>query len=128
MGGGDACVQDHVARTTATDCGPRLAMLLSVRFMTHRAAIRTDLYHGLFLWERQADGQVHLTRHAAGPVSIPDPQNGRLLEIATIDACSRAICPSCSTTAHGGFVSFVQDLRLAYACPSCQQLVWLPGA
>ncbi len=25
-------------------------------------------------------------------------------------------------------VSFVQDLRLVYACPSCKQLVWLPGA
>ena len=96
--------------------------------MSQRAAIRTDLYHGLFQWERQADGEIQLTRCAAAPHSIPDPQNGRLLKIATLDARSRAICPSCSTTAHGGFVSFVQDLRLAYACPSCQQLVWLPGA
>jgi hypothetical protein len=50
------------------------------------------------------------------------------LKVATLDASSPAICPSCETTAKGGFVSFVQDLRLAYACPSCQQLVWLPGA
>lgn len=96
--------------------------------MSQQTAIRTDLYHGLFRWERQADGQIQLTRHAAGPLSIPDPQNGRLLKVATIDTRSRAICPSCSTTARGGFVSFVQDLRLAYACPSCQQLVWLHGA
>jgi hypothetical protein len=91
-------------------------------------ATRTDLYHGLFRWERHANGEVLLTRQATGPQAIPDPQNGRLLKIATVDAQSRAICPSCEATAHGGFVSFVQDLRLAYACPSCQQLVWLHGA
>ena len=91
-------------------------------------ASRTDLYHGLFRWEQLSNGQSQLTRHAGAPASIPDPQSGRLLSIATVDAKSRAICPSCSTTAQGGYVSFVQDLRLAYACPSCKQLVWLPGA
>lgn len=89
---------------------------------------RSDLYHGLFLWVSPADGQPQVSRHAGAPSSIPDPQNGRSLKVATVDASSRAICPSCQTTARGGFVSFVQDLRLAYACPSCQQLVWLPGA
>lgn len=88
---------------------------------------RTDLYHGLFVLIPSSGGQPHLLRHAQAPKSIPDPQ-GRSLKVATLDASSPAICPSCQTTATGGFVSFVQDLRLAYACPSCQQLVWLPGA
>jgi hypothetical protein len=96
--------------------------------MSQIASTRTDLYHGLFRWERHADGQIRLTPQESGPTSIPDPQNGRLLKVATVDARNRAICPSCETTAHGGFVSFVQDLRLAYACPSCLQLVWLHGA
>jgi hypothetical protein len=89
---------------------------------------RTDLYHGLFRWERPSDGQPQLSTHAEAPASIPDPHSGRLLRIATKDARARAICPACATTGHGGFVSFVQDLRLAYACPSCEQLVWLNGA
>jgi hypothetical protein len=89
---------------------------------------RTDLYHGLFRWEQLATGEPQLSRYSGAPTAIPDPQSGRLLRIATVDASARAICPACSTTGAGGFVSFVQDLRLAYACPSCQQLVWLPGA
>lgn len=89
---------------------------------------RTDLYHGLFRWERPLDGQPHLSTHTEAPASIPDPHSGRLLRIATMDARARAICPACETTGQGGFVSFVQDLRLAYACPSCEQLVWLNGA
>ena len=96
--------------------------------MSQNPTSRTDLFHGLFRWEQVAGGQVQLSRHAGAPASIPDPQSGRLLRVATLDAKSRAICPSCSTTAQGGFVSFVQDLRLAYACPHCLQLVWLPGA
>ena len=88
----------------------------------------TTLYHGLFLLGRSSEGQPQLLCHTHPPVSIPDPHSGRQLKVATLDASSRAICPSCRTPAQGGFVSFVQDLRLAYACPSCQQLVWLPGA
>ncbi len=89
---------------------------------------RIDLYHGLFRWERASDGQPQLSRHPEMPTSIPDPESGRLLRIATVDARARAICPSCEMTGHGGYVSFVQDLRIAYACPSCEQLVWLNGA
>ena len=89
---------------------------------------RTDLYHGLFRWEQPSVGEPQLSRHASAPASIPDPTSGRLLHVATVDASTRAICPSCATPGAGGFVSFVQDLRLVYACPSCQELVWLPGA
>ena len=96
--------------------------------MSQTLASRVDLYHGLFRWEQPADGQPQLTRHPAAPASIPDPSSGRLLRVATVDASSRAICPSCSTPGAGGYVSFVEDLRLVYASPSCQELIWLPGA
>jgi hypothetical protein len=81
-------------------------------------------YFGLFV--RELNGS--LVRHAAAPDTVPDPSTGRPLRVATVDVRARAICPSCETTGEGGFVSFVGDLRLAYACPSCEQLVWLPGA
>jgi len=103
-------------------------MLPSAAFMSQHLDSRTDLYHGLFRWEQLATGEPQLSRHPAAPAAIPDPQSGRLLRIATVDASARAICPSCSTAGAGGFVSFVQDLRLVYACPSCLELVWLPGA
>jgi hypothetical protein len=48
--------------------------------------------------------------------------------VATLDAAAAAICPSCEGRGRGGFVSFVGDLRMAYACPQCLKLVWLPGA
>jgi hypothetical protein len=95
--------------------------------MSEQISIRTDLYHGLFQWEQVSDEAPQLTRHLHAPASIPDPR-GRQLLIATVDAAARAICPACATTGQGGFVSFVQDLRLAYACPACKTLVWLTGA
>src|SRR5262245_29431793 len=103
-------------------------MLPSGAFMTHSVDSRTDLYHGLFRWELQGTGEPQLSHRSDAPASIPDPQSGRLLRIATVDARARAICPACLVTGAGGFVSFVQDLRLAYACPNCRELVWLPGA
>lgn len=89
---------------------------------------RLDQYFGLFVREQNAAGAPSLVRHADSPASIPCPTTGRPLRVATLDSRARAICPSCSTTGEGGFVSFVGDLRLAYACPSCEQLIWLPGA
>lgn len=89
---------------------------------------RTDLYHGIFRWHQGRDGRAHVTRHDAGPGEIPCPTTGRPLRIATIDAGAAAICPSCATHGRGGFVSFDGDLRMAYACPQCRQLVWLAGA
>jgi hypothetical protein len=88
----------------------------------------SDRYFGLFVTLLDATGVRALARHATPPASIPDPSTGRELRIATLDGPSRAICPSCEATADGGFVSFVGDLRLAYACPSCERLVWLQGA
>jgi hypothetical protein len=89
---------------------------------------RTDLFHGLFAWHPADAGPAHITRRDAAPRTVPDPQSGRQLKIATIEVTDRAICPACAQLGAGGFVSFVSDLRLAYACPSCRTLVWLPGA
>jgi hypothetical protein len=88
---------------------------------------RTDLYHGLFLWHAGGDGRPRVSRHESSPSTIPCPTTGRALRVATIDADASAICPSCSSQGRGGFVSFVGDLRMAYACPQCRELVWLAG-
>ena len=91
------------------------------------ALTRTDLYHGLFLWETGHDGQPRLSRRDPSPATIPCPTTGRPLRIATLDAGAVAICPSCASHGEGGFVSFEGDLRMAYACPQCRQLVWVAG-
>jgi len=88
---------------------------------------RTDLYHGLFLWHAGGDGHPRVSRRQSGPSSIPCPTTGRALRVATIEAGATAICPSCSSQGLGGFVSFVGDLRMAYACPECCELIWLQG-
>jgi hypothetical protein len=87
-----------------------------------------DLYHGLFHWDAGQNGQPHVTRAASAPAMIPCPTTGRPLRVATIEAGTAAICPSCVGQARGGFVSFDGDLRMAYACPHCRQFVWLAGA
>jgi hypothetical protein len=38
------------------------------------------------------------------------------------------VCPACTQLGAGGYVSFVADLRMAFACPSCRKLVWIAGA
>ena len=88
---------------------------------------RTDLYHGIFRWHTGHDGRPRVVRHDARPDAIPCPTTGRPLRIATIDAGAAAICPSCASPGLGGFVSFDGDLRMAYACPQCRELVWLAG-
>jgi hypothetical protein len=88
---------------------------------------RTDLYHGLFLWKTGRDGEPTVHRHADRPSTIPCPTTGRRLRVSTIEAGTAAICPSCAAPGHGGFVSFEGDLRMAYACPQCRQLVWVSG-
>jgi predicted RNA-binding Zn-ribbon protein involved in translation (DUF1610 family) len=88
---------------------------------------RTDLYHGIFRWDAGRDGRPRVTRDAGGPAAVPCPTTGRPLRIATAEAGAAAICPSCGSVGFGGFVSFDGDLRMAYACPQCRQLVWLAG-
>jgi hypothetical protein len=89
---------------------------------------RTDLYLGLFEWQ-SSNGVPRVTRRdAAPPTVIPDPRTGRRLRVSTIQASTPAICPACSCHAHGGFVSFEDDLRIAYACPRCMELIWIKGA
>jgi uncharacterized paraquat-inducible protein A len=88
---------------------------------------RTDLYHGLFMWHAGRNGRPTASRHHSRPSEIPCPTTGRPLRVATVDAEAVAICPRCAQQGHGGFVSFVGDLRMAYACPQCLELVWLAG-
>jgi len=87
----------------------------------------SELYHGLFRSQTGSDGRPQLLRHEAGPARIPCPTTGRPLRVATIDANAAAICPACATMGRGGFVSFDGDLRMAYACPACERLVWVDG-
>ena len=81
-------------------------------------------FHGLF--ERiDRDGQPCLVPHADRPESVPCPSTGRALKVATMDAQTPAVCPGCLQNGRGAFLSFVDDLRMAYACPRCEQLVWV---
>ena len=89
---------------------------------------RTDLYGGLFHWGAGQDGEPRVTRHDSSPDTIPCPTTGRQLRVATIEVSAAAICPACANHGAGGFVSFVGDLRMAYACPQCRELIWLAGA
>jgi hypothetical protein len=89
---------------------------------------RTDLFHGLFVWHRGEQGAGTLARHSAAPRVVPDPHTGRPLKVATVELSDRAVCPACTQLGAGGYVSFESDLRLAFACPSCRELVWMAGA
>ena len=89
---------------------------------------RTDLFHGLFELRTPASGRPRVSSNAAAPRAIPDPQTGRPLKVANLELSDRGVCPSCTEPGAGGYVTFVSDLRLAFACPTCRKLVWLPGA
>jgi hypothetical protein len=82
-------------------------------------------FGGLFV--RATDEHRRLRRHPAAPTTLSDPKTGRALRIATVEL-GGAICPSCDSRSEGGFVSFVADLRMVYACPTCETLVWMHGA
>ena len=86
-----------------------------------------DHFHGLFELRPGAHGQPRLTSTSRAG-SIPDPQTGRPLKVASVELSERAVCPACTQLGSGGYVSFVSDLRLAFACPSCRKLVWMAGA
>jgi hypothetical protein len=87
-----------------------------------------DLFHGLFELRATGHGQPKLTSSPGAPASVPDPQTGRPLKVAAVELSDRSVCPSCTQLGSGGYVSFVSDLRLAFACPACRQLVWVAGA
>lgn len=87
-----------------------------------------DPFHGLFARQLSTDGVPRLSRQPDAPATVPDPATGRGLRIATVDLGSTAICPGCRMPGVGGHISFVSDLRMAYACPACLRLVWVPGA
>jgi hypothetical protein len=91
------------------------------------AALPDDLYHGLFHWHAGTSGRASVTRAEPQPANVPCPSTGRPLRVATVEAHTAAICPQCAVEARGGFVSFVADLRMAYACPECRKLVWVQG-
>ena len=90
---------------------------------------RTVLFHGLFEllpgYARQRDAWRPSCR---GPATIPDPQTGRPVEVASVELSDRGVCPACAQLGSGGYVSFVSDLRLAFACPDCRKLTWISGA
>ena len=91
-------------------------------------APRTDLFHGLFeLWPH-GPARLRVASNPAGPRTIPDPQTGRPVRVASVELSDRGVCPACAQLGAGGYVSFVSDLRLAFACPSCRKLVWIAGA
>ncbi len=83
-------------------------------------------FHGL-LERVHRNGQLALIPHAARPSTIPCPTTGRALKVAAIETTAPALCPSCMQPGHGAFVSFVSDLRMAYACPQCDQMIWVAG-
>ena len=83
-------------------------------------------FGGLFMRE-PSHGRPRLTPHPTPPGTLPDPRTGRALKIATVETAG-AICPACEQHAEGGFVSFEADLRMVFACPECQEMVWVTGA
>jgi hypothetical protein len=85
-----------------------------------------DPYHGVFT-RHSADDGMRLARHPSAPHTLPDPKTGRALRIATVEV-SGAICPSCRRKGTGGFVSFVADMRIVFACPHCHDMLWIAGA
>ena len=86
-----------------------------------------DLFHGLFEFSTPGDDRLRVA--APGSIrAVPDPQTGRPLKVASVELSDRSVRPVCTQRGAGGYVSFVSDLRLAFACPSCRTLVWLAGA
>jgi hypothetical protein len=87
--------------------------------------LHSDPYQGIFSATSTGDGRHELRRHPDAPGSLTDPRTGRALKIATVEVSGAAICPSCAERSQGGFISFVADARMVYACPACRKLVWL---
>jgi hypothetical protein len=104
-------------------------MLASAALMSRTPlAGRSDVPDGFFRRRTRRDGPAAVSRLGLDPAAIPCPATGRPLRVATVDTAAAAICPSCAHRGAGAFVSFVGDLRMAYACPQCCQFIWLAGA
>ena len=88
---------------------------------------RTDLYHGLFRWHAGPDGQPRVATARAAPPRFRARPRGACCAWRRIEAAAGDLS-LVRSHGQGGFVSFVGDLRMAYACPQCCQLVWLAGA
>jgi hypothetical protein len=91
-------------------------------------APRNNPFEGLFEFHSTATGGSRLTRVLSAHAAVPDPATGRPLRVASVEVSDRSICPACAQLGAGGYVSFVSDMRLAFACPSCRKLVWIAGA
>ena len=93
----------------------------------------TDAFFGLFEMERrvgEAARRLVIRQHPDKSPSrtVPCPETGRPLKVASIEVSDRGVCPACAQLGSGGYISFESDLRLAFACPSCRKLVWIAGA
>ena len=93
----------------------------------------TDLFFGLFEWTQHSPNAARrlVVRQATPsdtPRTIPCPDTGRMLKVASLEVSDRGVCPACTQLGSGGYVTFVSDLRLAFACPACRKLVWIAGA
>lgn len=92
-----------------------------------------NLFHGLFEWGPEPGGETSRRLMVApqgrtAGTTVPCPDTGRPLRVASVEVSDRAVCPACAQLGAGGYVSFVSDLRLAFACPTCRKLVWIAGA
>ena len=94
--------------------------------MDSRRADLADAFNGLFDSAPRHPGRLARTDPRA-PRALPDPQTGRPLQVASIEHTDRTICPSCAQLGSGAYVSFVSDLRLAFACPSCRKPTFTAG-
>jgi len=90
--------------------------------------LSADPFHGLFELRAEAAGTPRLASRPARPATVPDPKTGNPLRVASVEVSDRGVCPACTRLGAGGYVSFVSDLRLAFACPACCKLIWLRGA
>jgi hypothetical protein len=86
----------------------------------------TDAFFGLFEWRQRT--LVVSDQRSQSPRTVPCPQTGRPLKVASLEVSDRGVCPACAQLGAGGYVTFVSDLRLAFACPACRKLVWIAGA
>ena len=89
------------------------------------ASPRTDVFFGLFEWRQRA---FVVSKTGGKGQTVPCPQTGRPLKVASLEVSDRSVCPACARLGAGGYVTFVSDLRLAFACPACRKLVWIAGA